>query len=106
MSVADLILWGLTPDAYGPHRSRDPLKVTGGDLGHVLHEAAQRHLQGWRQLVAVPEGAHPRDVATCGACWRSWDAERHPTPAGLCPWCNGDERAAAPHRCYVFGRHP
>jgi ribosomal protein L37AE/L43A len=33
------------------------------------------------------------DVATCNGCRRSWDVERHPTPAYLCPFCNGDERA-------------
>lgn len=32
------------------------------------------------------------NVATCGTCNRSWDAERCPTPASLCPFCNGDEK--------------
>ena len=37
------------------------------------------------------------DIVTCGTCYRSWDFTAHPTPASLCPFCNGDERAAAPH---------
>lgn len=44
------------------------------------------------------------DVATCGTCGRSWCFACHPTPASLCPWCNGDgsgvewDRAAIPPR--------
>lgn len=37
------------------------------------------------------------DIATCGTCGRSWDYAAYPTPASLCPFCNGDEQAAAPH---------
>lgn len=40
------------------------------------------------------------DIATCGTCGRSWDYAAHPTPASLCPFCNGDERAAAPHEVF------
>lgn len=40
------------------------------------------------------------DSATCGTCWRSWCAACYPTPADLCPFCNGDtpgvEHAKAP----------
>lgn len=40
------------------------------------------------------------DIATCGTCGRSWDYSAHPTPASLCPFCNGDERAATPHEVH------
>lgn len=30
------------------------------------------------------------DMATCGTCARAWCYACHPTPAGLCPFCNGD----------------
>ncbi|MGN7247105.1 hypothetical protein ACTHQ1_05140 [Janibacter anophelis] len=46
------------------------------------------------------------DIATCGTCGRSWDFTAHPTPASLCPFCNGDERAAAPHEVVVAGSLP
>ena len=42
----------------------------------------------------------PLDVATCGTCYRAWDIVRHPTPADLCPFCNGDEAAAAPYEVF------
>lgn len=32
------------------------------------------------------------DVATCGTCRAQWHFDLYPTPASLCPWCNGDER--------------
>ena len=100
MSGRQLVLWGIVPADYSEHVQRVPLKLSAGDLQHVSGEALDRLRQGWRELVAVPVGTHPRDVATCGTCGRSWDAERHPTPASLCPFCNGDEAAAAAHECY------
>lgn len=36
------------------------------------------------------------DVATCGTCDRSWCARCAPTPASLCPWCNGAGGSEAP----------
>lgn len=45
----------------------------------------------------------PRGLAQCGDCLRSWCYDCYPTPASLCPFCNGDERAAAKHEYWPFG---
>ena len=103
-TMTELVLWGVAPEAhYRFQTGRPPLKISAGQLSDLTRQAVQRRGQGWTELVAVPVGTHPRDIATCGACGRSWDAERHPTPASLCPFENGDERAAQRHRAYTFG---
>ena len=99
---SDFVLWGVVPDHYSPHIARVPLALGGGTLDELREDAPFRLSVGWSQLVAVPEGCHPRGVATCGTCGRSWDSLRHPTPAMLCPFCNGDETAAAPFECFTF----
>lgn len=101
--MADLTLWGIAPAAHYRYTPRRPLKITAGTLAHVRDAAGHRAAQGWAQLVAVPARSHPDNIATCGTCRRSWDAQRHPTPAMLCPFCNGDARAAARWRAYLLG---
>lgn len=99
---APFVLWGVPPDHYSPHVARVPIALMGGTLEAIREDIPFRRAHGWRQLVAVPEGSHPYGVATCGTCGRSWDVLRHPTPATLCPFDNGDETAAAPFECYPF----
>lgn len=106
MTAPQLVLWGTGPEGHYRHGPRVALKITAGTLAHVRHEAAQREAQGWSGLLACRRGCHPDDVATCGTCGRSWDAERYPTPSNLCPFCNGDGRAAARWRAYRLGSTP
>ena len=106
VEASDFVLWGVCPDSWSPHVARVPIAVMGGTLGEILEDVPFRRSVGWSQLVAVPEGSHPNAVATCGSCGRSWDCLRHPTPATLCPFCNGDEIAAARHECYPFPDYP
>lgn len=102
VEASDFVLWGVCPDSWSPHVARVPIAVMGGTLGEILEDVPFRRSVGWSQLVAVPEGSHPRGVATCGTCGRSWDYLRHPTPAALCPFCCGDEVAAARIECFTF----